>query len=51
MNFSNNKREQKIAETLWIKGLRPKLNKREKSIRLRLFNETINKKYCNQRAL
>ena len=38
MNFSNNKRKQKIAESLWIKDLRPTLNVQEKSIPLRLFN-------------
>ena len=38
MNFSNNKRKRKIAESLWIKGLRPILNVQEKSIPLKLFN-------------
>ena len=26
LDFSNNKRKQKIAESLWMKDLRPKLN-------------------------
>ena len=26
MNFSNNKKKRKIAESLWIKDLRPTLN-------------------------
>ena len=38
MNFSNNKRKRKIAESLWIKDLRPTLNVHEKSIPLKLFN-------------
>ena len=38
MNFINNKRKQKIAETLWIKVLRPPINVQEKSINLKLFN-------------
>ena len=38
MNFSNNKRKRKIAESLWIKDLRPTLNVQEKSIPLKLFN-------------
>ena len=36
-NFHNNKRKRKIAETLWIKDLRPTLNTQEKSIQLKLF--------------
>ena len=38
MNFSNNKRKRKIAESLWIKDLRHTLNVQEKSIPLKLFN-------------
>ena len=38
MNFSNCKRKRKIAESLWIKDLRPTLNVQEKSIPLKLFN-------------
>ena len=38
MNFSNNKRKQKIAESIWIKDLRPTLNVQQKSIPLKLFN-------------
>ena len=38
MNFSNNKRKRKIAESLWIKDLRPTLNVQEKSIPLKLSN-------------
>ena len=38
MNFSNNKRKRKIAESLWIKDLRPTLNVQEKSVPLKLFN-------------
>ena len=38
MNFSKNKRKRKIAESLWIKDLRPTLNIQEKSIPLKLFN-------------
>ena len=38
INFSNNKTKRKIAETLWIKDLRPTLNVQEKSIPLKLFN-------------
>ena len=38
MNFSNNKRKRKIAESLWIKDLKPTLNVHEKSIPLKLFN-------------
>ena len=30
LNFSNNKRKQEIAKSLWIKDLRPKLNVNEK---------------------
>ena len=37
-NFRNNKRKRKIAESLWIKDLRPTLNMQEKSIPLKLFN-------------
>ena len=37
-NFHNNKRKRKIAEALWIKGLRTALNMQEKSIQLKLFN-------------
>ena len=35
MNFSNNKRKQKIAESLWIKDLRPTLNEQEKSYHIK----------------
>ena len=38
MDFSNNKRKQKIAESLRIKGLRLTLNVQEKSIPLKLLN-------------
>ena len=38
INFSNNKRKQKIAESLSIKDLRPALNLQEKSVPLKLFN-------------
>ena len=38
ISFSNNKRKQKIAESLWIKDLRPTLNIQEKSVPLKLFN-------------
>ena len=38
MNLINNKRKQKIAESLWINDLRPTLNVREKLIPLKLFN-------------
>ena len=38
MNFSNNKKRQKIAESLWIKDLRPTLDVQEKSVPLKLFN-------------
>ena len=34
MNFSNNKRKRKIAESLWTKDLRPAVNVQEKSISL-----------------
>ena len=37
-NFHNNKQKQKIAKSLWIKHLRPTLNKQEISIQLKLFN-------------
>ena len=38
MNFSNNKRKRKIAESLWIKDLRTTLTVQEKSIPLKLSN-------------
>ena len=38
MDFSNNKRKRKIAESLRIKDLRPRLNVQEKSIPLKLLN-------------
>ena len=38
MNFSNNKRKRKNAESLWVKDLRSTLNVQEKSIPLKLFN-------------
>ena len=51
MNSSNNKRKRKIANSSWIKELRPTLNVQEKSIPLKLFNYTINNTYCNHRPL
>ena len=36
--FRNNTVKRKISETLWIKDLRPTLNRQEKSIELKLFN-------------
>ena len=50
MNFNNNKRKRKIGESLWIKHLRPTLNVQEKSIPLKLFNQTLIT-YWNPRAL
>ena len=38
INISNNKRKRKIAESLWIKDLRPTLNVQDKSVPLKLFN-------------
>ena len=38
MNFSNNKRKRKIAESVWIKDLRPILKVQEISVALKLFN-------------
>ena len=38
MNFRNNKRKRKIAESLWIKDVGPTLNAQEKSVPLKLFN-------------
>ena len=38
INFSNSKRKRKIAESLWIKDLRPTLNVLEKPVPLKLFN-------------
>ena len=38
INFSNNERNRKIAESLWIKYLRPTLNVQKKSIPLKLYN-------------
>ena len=43
INFSNNKKKRKIAESLWITDLRPRLristiNVQVKSIPLKLFN-------------
>ena len=35
MNFSNNKRKQKITESSWIKGLRPTLNVQERSYHIK----------------
>ena len=37
-NFSNNKKNPKIAKSSWIKVLTPKLNVKEKTIPLELFN-------------
>ena len=37
-NFHNNKEKRKIAEVLWIKDLRPTLNKQDKPTQLKLFN-------------
>ena len=51
INFSNNKRKQKIAKSLSIKDLRPTLNVQEKSVPLKLFNWTVNNRYLNQRTL
>ena len=36
--FRNNTVKRKISEALWIKDLRPTLNRQEKSIELKLFN-------------
>ena len=36
--FRNNTVKRKISEALWIKDLRPNLNRQEKSIELKLFN-------------
>ena len=38
INFINNKKKRKFAESLWIKDLRPTLNIQEKSVPLKLFN-------------
>ena len=38
INFSNNKKKRKFAESLSIKDLRPTLNIQEKSVPLKLFN-------------
>ena len=38
MNLINNKRKQKIAESLWINDLRPTLDVRQKLIPLKRFN-------------
>ena len=38
MNFINNRREQKIAESLWIENLRPTLNVQENSVPRMLLN-------------
>ena len=38
INFSNKKRKQELAESLWIKDLKPTLNVQEKLVHLRLFN-------------
>ena len=36
--FSNNTVKRKNSEALWIKDLRPTLNRQEKSIELKLFS-------------
>ena len=36
--FRNNTKKKKLSEALWIKTLRPTLNKHEKSISLKLFS-------------
>ena len=36
--FQNNTVKRKISEALWIKDLKPTLNRQEKSIELTLFN-------------
>ena len=38
INFSNNIKKQKTAESLWIKDLRPTLNVQKKSVPLKFFN-------------
>ena len=38
INFSNNIKKRKIAESLWIKDLRPTLNAQKKSVPLKFFN-------------
>ena len=53
INFSNNKKKRKIAESLWIKDLRPTLNVRKKSIPLigsiikQSITHTATSKLCN----
>ena len=37
--FRNNTKKRKLSEALWINALRPSLNKQEKSIPLKLFNQ------------
>ena len=39
--FWNNTVKRKIPEALWIKDLRLTLNRQEKSIELKLFNENV----------
>ena len=53
INFSNNKKKRKIAESLWIKDLRPTLNVRKKSIPLigSIIKQSITNTYCNQQTL
>ena len=36
--FRNNTVKRKVFEALWIKDLRPTLNRQQKSIELKLFN-------------
>ena len=38
INFSNNIKKRKTAESLWIKDLRPTLNVQKKSVLLKFFN-------------
>ena len=42
--FWKNKVNRKISEAPWIKDLRPTLNRQEKSIELKLFNESLSEK-------
>ena len=37
-SIQNNTVQRKISEVLWIKDVRPTLNRQEKSIELKLFN-------------
>ena len=42
--FWNNTVKRKTFETLWIKNIRPTLNRQEKSIKLKLLNQSLFKK-------